>query len=100
MRSFTTRSRAFATVRENTRSFHQSEKDRYDLGAVERVFQLGDLVRVRLKSRHKGPSKFQSEWSGPYEVCCAKGIVFTLNELSSGRKYVTHHDGLSNPLLW
>ena len=56
-------------------------------------------MRVRLKSRHKGPSKFQSEWSGPHEVICANGVVVTLKELSSGRKYVTHHDRLSNLLL-
>ena len=56
-------------------------------------------MRVRLKSRQKGPTKFQSEWSGPHEVICAKGVVVTLKELSSGCKYVTHNDRLSNPLL-
>ena len=100
LRSFTTLSRAFATVRETTRSFHQREKDRYDLGAVEKVFQPWDLVRVRLKSRQKGPSTFQSEWSSLHKVICAKGVVVTLKELFSGRKYVTHQDRLSNPLLF
>ena len=76
------------------RLFAQREKDRYDLGAVERVFKPGDLVRVRLTSRQKGPSKFQSEWSGPHEVISAKGVVATLNKLSSSRKYVTHYDRL------
>ena len=55
-------------------------------------------MRVRLKSRQKGPSKFQSDWSGLHEVISVKGVV-TLKELSSGREYVTHHDRLSNPLL-
>ena len=97
MRSSATVSREFATVCENTRSFHQREKDRYDLGPVERVFQPGDLVRDRLKFRQKYPSKFQTEWFGPHEVISTKGVVVTLKELSSGRKYVTHHDRLSNP---
>ena len=56
-------------------------------------------MRVRLKSRAKGPSKFQSEWSSPHEVVSVKGVVVTLREVSSNRKYVVHHDRLSNPLL-
>ena len=56
-------------------------------------------MRVRLKSRQKNLSKFQSEWFGPHEVISAKGVVVTLKALSSGRKYVTHNDRLSNPLL-
>ena len=99
LKSFSILTRAFATVRENLRSFHQREKDRYDLGAVERVFKPGDHVRVRLKSRQKGPSKFLSHWSGPHEVLKIRGVVVTLRELSSGREYITHHDRLSNPIL-
>ena len=56
-------------------------------------------MRVRLKSRAKGPSKFQSDWSSPHEVGLVKGVVVTLREISSNRKYVVHHDRLSNPLL-
>jgi transposase InsO family protein len=60
--SFSLLSGAFAQVRENLKSFHQREKDRYDLGAIERVFHAGDRVRVRIKSRQKGHAKFLSEW--------------------------------------
>lgn len=38
-------------VRKNLHSFHQREKDRYDLGAVEPVFHERDVVRIRLKAR-------------------------------------------------
>ena len=41
LQSFSVLSRAFASVRENLRSVHQREKDRYDLGAVEKVFTPG-----------------------------------------------------------
>ena len=61
LKSFHIHSCAFDSVRENLQSFHQLEKDYYDLGAVERIFTPGDIVRVRLKSRAKGPSKLQSE---------------------------------------
>ena len=56
-------------------------------------------MRVKLKSRAKGPSKFQSDWSSHHEVISGKGVVVTLTELSSNRKYVVHHDRLSNPFL-
>ena len=98
-KSFALLSRAFTAVRENTHSFHQREKDRYDLGAIERVFHPGDRVRVRLKARQRGPAKFQSNWSAPHEVLAVQGVVVTLRELSTGREYKTHHDRLSNPLF-
>ena len=80
-KSFSLLSRAFASVREHTRSFHQREKDHYDLGAVERVFRPGDRVRVRLKARQRGPAKFHSNWSAPHEVISVRGVVVTLREL-------------------
>ena len=98
-KSFSLLSGIFTLVRENLKSFHQREKDHYDLGAVERVFRVGDKVRVRVKSRQKGYSKFLSEWSEPHEVLDVRGVVVTLRELSTGREYRTHHDRLSNPLF-
>ncbi len=53
LKSFSILSHAFASVRKNLYSFHQREKDRYDLGAIERAFMPGDEVRIRLKSRQK-----------------------------------------------
>ena len=99
LKSFAILFHLFDSVRENLHSFHERSKDHYDIGAVKRIFTPGDLVRVRLKSRAKGPSKFQSEWSSPHEVVSVEEVVVTLRELSSNRKYVVHHDCLSNPLL-
>ena len=98
-KSFSLLSGIFTLVRENLNTFHQREKDRYDLGAIERVFRAGDRVRVRIKSRQKGHSKFLSEWSEPHEVLEVRGVVVTVRELSTGREYRTHHDRLSNPLF-
>jgi transposase InsO family protein len=99
-KSFSLLSNVFTLVRENLKTFHQREKDRYDLGAVERVFRIGDRVRVRIKSRQKGHSKFLSEWSKPHKVIDVRGVVVTLRELSTGREYRTHHDRFSNPLFF
>ena len=99
LKCFAIISHFFASTRKNLQSFHQREKDHYDLGAIERILTPGDLVRVRLKSRAKGLRKFQSDWSSLHEVISVKGVVVTLKELSANRKYVVHHDRLSNPLL-
>ena len=56
-------------------------------------------MRVRHKSRSKGPSNFKSEWSTPHCVISVKGVVVTLQEIDSDRKYVIHYDRLSNPFL-
>ena len=98
-KSFSLLHSSFSLVRENLGFLHRREKDRYDLGAVERVFHPGDTVRVRLKARQPGPSKFQSGWSGPHEVVDTRGVIVTVREASSGRVYKTHHDRLSNPVF-
>ena len=72
-KSFPNLHSVFESVRTNLESFHQREKDRYDLGAVERVFHPGDMVKIRLKSRQPGPSKFKSDWSGPHQVVRVRG---------------------------
>ena len=99
LKSFFVLSASFASVRENLHSFHQRERDHYDLGAIERVIKSGDIVRVRLKSKRLGSSKFLSDWSGPHQVLFVKGVVVQIKELSSNRIYRIHHDRLSNPLF-
>ena len=98
-KSFSNLHSVFESVRTNLESFHQREKDRYDLGAVGRVFHPGDMVKIRLKSRQPGPTKFKSEWSGPHQVVRVRGVVVTVREVSTGREYNTHHDRLSNPIF-
>ena len=97
--SFSILNSSFSIVRENLGLVHQREKDRYDLGAVERVFHPGDVVRIRFKSRKPGPSKFNSGWSGAHEVLGTQGVLVTVKEKSTGRVYKMHHDRLSNPVF-
>ena len=61
LKSFSVLTRSFEVLRENLHSFYQREKDRYDVGAIDRIFKEGDQVRVKLKSRQKGNSKFLSK---------------------------------------
>ena len=98
MRSFSLLSRTFAEVREHLRSFHRREKDRYDLGAVEHLFKPGDTIRVRLKTRFRGPAKFAPSYSGPHTVERVRGVILTVREQSTGRVYNIHHDRASNPV--
>lgn len=56
-------------------------------------------MKIRIKSRQTGPSKFKSEWSGPHEVVAVRGVLVTVKELSTGRTYHIHHDRLSNPVF-
>ena len=56
-------------------------------------------MKIRIKSRQTGPSKFKSEWSGPHEVVAVRGVLVTVRELSTGRTYHIHHDRLPNPVL-
>ena len=90
---------SFEIVRQNLGLFIDGRKDRYDLGAVQRVFQPGDTVRVRFKARQPGHAKFQSGWSGPHQIVESRGVVVTVREASTGRVYKTHHDRLSNPIF-
>ena len=59
-------------------------------------------MRVRLKSRQKGPTEvvffvLKRVIGSPRGAL--RGVVVTFKELSTGREYVTHHDRLSNPLF-
>ena len=56
LKSFSVLARSFTAVRENPYLFHQREKDRSNLGAIERVVKPEDQVQTRLKSRQKGNS--------------------------------------------
>ncbi len=60
---------------------------------------MGNQVRIRLKSRQKGNSKFLSNCSSPHEVLQVRGVVVKVRELLTGREYNTYHDRLSNPLF-
>lgn len=60
------------------------------IGAKPRVFSR-DIVNLKLKSRSKGPSNFQSELSSPHEVISIKGVAVTLKLLLFNRIYVVHY---------
>ena len=88
----------FSSIRENLQSFCKREKNHHDIGADKRVFFPRKIVRLRLKSRAKGPS-FQSELLGPHGDLNVISILVTLREVSSIRDCFLHHNRLSNQFL-
>lgn len=70
--------------------FDKRDKDRYDLGIVQRNLKPGDHVRVRIKSRQRTPETFASLWSNLYEVIEVKGVFVSVIELGTGRVYLVH----------
>ena len=98
MRSYSILSRTFAQVRENLHSCHHREKDRNDLGAVEHIFNPGDIICIRLQTRIRGFAKFAPTYSGPLTVERVRGVILTVREQSSGRVYNVHYDRASNPV--
>ena len=89
----------FESVLTNLKSLHQREKDRYELGEVERVFHPGNIFKIRFKSQQPRPSKFKSDWSGPHEVVRIRGVLMTVREVSTGREYNNHHDRIFPPVF-
>ena len=62
-------------------------------------FHPGDKVKIRLKSRQPGPSKFKSEWSVSHQVVRVRSVLVTVREVSTGREYNTHNESHSNPIF-
>lgn len=87
----------FASVTEHLYSFHQRVKDRFDFGAIVRVFKPKEQVRIMFRSRQNGNYKVISKWSS-HEVLQIRGVVVTVRELSTGREYKTHHDRLQTTI--
>jgi len=96
---FSLLNRIYESVRSNLKTFHRKEKDRYDFGTSQRIFKVGDIVRIRIKTRQNVPMKFKAEWSSPHEIIRIRGVVITVKELSTNREYNTYSDRVSNPIL-
>ena len=83
-------SQACAALRENMETKHKAQTCFYDLGATARHFQVGDKVRVHLKSMGRRKGKLDGAWSDPLDILEVKEAVLTLeNPLS--RKVITNH---------
>ena len=54
-------------------------KNNYDLGASQRLFKIGDKVRIRLKNlSFKPASKLKARWSELFEVVATDGPVISI----------------------
>ena len=94
-------SSACTVARETLHTNQQREKDYYDTGAVTRLFQPGDVVRLRVGNLFNKPaSKLASPWSGQYEVVEVRGVNVKIRSLHSNEQLWAHHDRLSNPQVF
>ena len=66
---------------------------------AERNFYPANMVKIRLKSLQPLPSKFKSEWSGPYQVVQVRNVKVKVKKVFTGREYNTHHDRHFYPIL-
>ena len=54
---------AYDAGREATACTQRRAKDYYDAGAYQKIFQVGDKVRIRIPTLAQSSSKLQSKWS-------------------------------------
>ena len=89
--------KAYENPRENLKTSQKCMKDRYDLGASERIFHLGDSVPIRLKNlSFKPASKLQAPWSELFQVVEVRGPVISIKKLNSETIIRVHSDRLVN----
>ena len=85
--------RASEIAREVTGDYQRRRKPRYDLGAVPKLFQVGDLVKVRCKPRGLDESRlFQLHWTMPYRVEQVRGVNLQLFNVRAGQTRIEHPD--------
>ena len=67
------------------------------MGAVQRIFKIGDIVRVKVKTLTGTPaSKLKPQWSEPYEVVKVFDVNVELKNPSDGLLSRVHFDRLSH----
>ena len=94
-------SSACAVARETLRTHQQREKDYYDSGVVFRLFQPGDVVRLRIENLFAKPaSKLASPWTDQHEVIEVRGVTVKVRNLKTDKTLWVHHDRLSNPQVF
>ena len=75
-------------------------KETYDLGAVNKYFKIGDIVKIRKHNRGPGESKtFVARWSAPYRVVEVKGVDLVLEHCKTGENKRVHHNECAHTVL-
>jgi len=88
--------RATEIAREVTGEYQRRMKAHYDLGAVPKLFEVGDLVKIRRKTRGLDESRlFQLHWTMPFRVTRVRGVNLELVNVRTGQTRVEHHDHCS-----
>ena len=86
---------AYDAAREATACAQRRAKDYYDAGAYQKIFQVGDKVRIRIPTLAQSPSKLQSKWSEIHTISKIQGVLATLIDRPTKSQTTVHVDILS-----
>ena len=86
---------AYESARDSLGAAQRRMKDKYDVGAAARLFEVGDKVRVRLVNlnAHSG-SKLEAKWSEQRIVVRVEGAVIYVKDPRTGTAQPLHCDRL------
>ena len=82
--------KAYNVARESSMAVQRRSKDYYDAGGINKIFQVGDQVRIRLMALSKVASKLKSKWSSIYTITKLNGVVATLSDRDTGHTTTVH----------
>ena len=86
---------AFSSARENQGKAQLRSKNYYDLGATQKIFKVGDHVRIRLATLGNKPgSKLKPLWSDVCDVLNVNGLVITVCNVLTKQEFRVHADRL------
>ena len=64
---------AYESARESADTVAKRAKDYYDMGAIQKQFQVGDNVRIRVAPLNRpAPTKLRSKWYILYQFVAVK----------------------------
>ena len=92
---------AYEAARESAFAASKRTKVYYDMGAIQKQFQVGDIVRIRMAPLNRALTKLHSKWSKLYRIVAVKGVVVTVKDPETEETNTVHVDRLafSDPRL-
>ena len=92
---------AYEDARESAYTAAKRAKYCYDLGAIQKQFNVGDNVRIRMAPLNRPTTKLHSNWSNLYQIVAVKGFAASVEDLETRESVTVHADRLafSSPRL-
>ena len=92
---------AYEAARAATYTETKRAKYYYDIGAIQKQFQGGDNVRIRIAQLNRTPMKLHSKWAKLNRIVAVKGVVASVEDPETEDSFTVHVDRLaySSPRL-